>query len=117
VVDAAGKPVNDAFISAARESDAAGSTHSSVEATRWGDWDSDSVPVLTSTDGTFAVTKLAPGSYSLRAYRKGGGEAVAEHVAVGTTTRLQIKPPDRSTAPPRATAAPSPTSSRSRSRI
>ena len=54
----------------------------------WGDTDK---PVLTSTDGTFTVTKLAPGKYTLRAYRKGGGEAIAEHVAVGTTAKLQIK--------------------------
>lgn len=91
VVDAQGKPVSDAFISTARESDAAGAQASSVENTRgWGWGDSDK-PVLTSTDGAFVVKNLSPGNYTLRAYRKGGGEALAEHVAVGTTARLQIK--------------------------
>ncbi|MBS1119144.1 MAG: hypothetical protein H6Q90_1372 [Deltaproteobacteria bacterium] len=88
VVDAQGKPVADAFVSAARESDAAGAQKSSVQETRWS-WDER--PVLTSTDGLFSVGKLSPGSYTVRAYRKGGGEAVAEHVAVGTTAQLQLK--------------------------
>jgi len=88
VVDADGKPVADAFVSAARESDAAGAQKSSVGQTRW-NWNEQ--PVLTSTEGAFTVTKLSPGSYTVRAYRKGGGEAVAEHVATGATAKLQIK--------------------------
>lgn len=88
VVDSAGAPVSDAFVVAARESDAAGASGGNVEATRWS-WDQR--PVLTGTDGTFTVTKLARGTYTIRAHRKGGGEAVAEHVAVGTTAKLQIK--------------------------
>ncbi|MBA3451819.1 MAG: carboxypeptidase regulatory-like domain-containing protein, partial [Deltaproteobacteria bacterium] len=91
VVAPDGTPVSDAFISTARESDAAGAQDSSMGSTRgWGWGDSDK-PVLTGTDGTFVVTKLSPGKYTLRAYRKGGGEAIAEHVAVGSTTRLEIK--------------------------
>lgn len=91
VVAPDGNPVSDAFISTARESDAAGAQDSSMQRTRgWGWGDSDK-PVLTGVDGTFTVTKLSPGKYTLRAYRKGGGEAIAEHVAVGTTTKLEIK--------------------------
>jgi protocatechuate 3,4-dioxygenase beta subunit len=90
VVDADGKPVSDAFLSAARESDAAGAQQSNVTATRDWDW-GDEKPTLTNVDGTFTITKLSPGKYTVRAYRKGGGEAVAEHVAVGSTARLQIK--------------------------
>ncbi len=91
VVDASGAPVSDAFLSTARESDAAGAQDSGARGTRdwWGD---DQKPVLTGVDGAFVVGKLSPGKYTLRAYRKGGGEALAEHVAVGTTARLQIKP-------------------------
>ena len=89
VVDTAGAPVVDAFVSAARESDAAGAQKSSVQQTRWS-WDER--PVITATDGTFSVGGLSPGNYTVRAYRKGGGEAVAEHVAIGTTAKLQIKP-------------------------
>jgi len=88
VVDGTGAPVGDAFVSAARESDAAGAKNSSVGDTRWS-WDEK--PVLTSTDGAFAITKLPPGVYTIRAYRRGGGEAVAEHVAIGGTAKLQIK--------------------------
>jgi hypothetical protein len=88
-VDGGGKPVTDAFVSAARESDAAGNQRSSVGETRWS-WDDK--PVLTATDGTWAIPRLSPGSYTVRAYRKGGGEAVAEHVAVGTTAKLEFKP-------------------------
>ncbi|MBX3161351.1 MAG: carboxypeptidase regulatory-like domain-containing protein [Deltaproteobacteria bacterium] len=88
VVDTEGHPVSDAFVSAARESDAAGAQKSSVGETRW-NWDEK--PVITATDGTFTVGKLSPGAYTVRAYRKGGGEAVAEHVAVGGTAKLQIK--------------------------
>ena len=90
VTDPDGKPVSDAFVSSARESDAAGAQQSNVQSTRWF---GEERPIVTGTDGTFALTKLSsPGKYTLRAYRKGGGEAVAEHVAVGSTAVLQIKP-------------------------
>jgi len=92
VVDASGAPIADAFISAARESDAAGSNQSHAQQTRGWGWGDEDKPVLTGTDGAFTITKLAPGKHTLRAYRKGGGEAIAEHVAVGTTVRMQIKP-------------------------
>jgi len=88
VTDVDGKPVADAFLSAARESDAAGAQKTSVQETRWS-WDER--PVITSVDGTFALTKLSPGRYTVRAFRKGGGEAIAEHVPVGGTATLQIQ--------------------------
>ncbi|MBA3392872.1 MAG: carboxypeptidase regulatory-like domain-containing protein [Deltaproteobacteria bacterium] len=88
VTDTAGQPVADAFVSAARESDAAGAQQSSVQQTRWS-WDER--PVITSVDGTFTLAKLSPGRYTVRAFRKGGGEAIAEHVAIGATAKLQIK--------------------------
>ena len=91
VVDADGKPVGDAYLSAARESDAAGAQQSNVSATRDWDWGEEK-PTLTNVDGTFTISRLSPGKYTVRAYRKGGGEAVQEHVAVGQATRLQIKP-------------------------
>lgn len=89
VVDTANQPVTDAFISTVRESDAAGARASSVSESRW-QWDEK--PVLTGTDGSFVVEKLAPGNYTVRAHRRGGGEAIAEHVAVNGTAKLQIKP-------------------------
>ncbi len=91
VVAPDGTPVSDAFLSTARESDAAGAQSSSMGATRGWGWGDSHKPVLTSVDGTFTISNLSPGKYTLRAYRKGGGEAIAEHVAVGTTTKLEIK--------------------------
>ncbi|HEY4243891.1 MAG TPA: carboxypeptidase regulatory-like domain-containing protein [Kofleriaceae bacterium] len=91
VVDEKNQPVTDAYLSAARESDAAGARKSSVEQTR-GWWMSEDKPVLTGTDGAFTINELSPGKYTVRAYRKGGGEAVVEHVATGTPAHLQIKP-------------------------
>jgi hypothetical protein len=88
VVDVAGKPVGDAFITAARESDAAGATTSSAYKTRW-NWNEK--PVLTSPEGSFTLTNLAPGKYAIRAYRRGGGEAIAEHIAIGGTAKLTIE--------------------------
>lgn len=87
VVDAAGAVVSDAFVVAARESEAAGARRSTVVDTRWS---ADEKPVLTSTEGTFTIEALSPGNYTLRAFRKGGGEAVAEHVPVGGTAKLTI---------------------------
>ena len=91
VVDVAGAPVSDAYVSATRESDAAGAS-SRMQLARWGEWDDASRPVLAGTDGTFTISKLPPGKYTLRAYRRGGGEAFVEHIPVGGSAKLQIKP-------------------------
>ena len=89
VSDSDGSAVSDAFVSAARESDAAGAQRTNVSDTRWSWQDK---PVLTGVDGAFKLDKLSPGTYTLRAFRKGGGEAIAEHIEVGATAKLQIKP-------------------------
>jgi hypothetical protein len=89
VVDAASAPVSDAYVVAARESEGPGASSSEVARTRE-DWFGRNKPVLTATDGRFQLTRLAAGTYTVRAYRKGGGEAIAEHIAVGSNPRLQI---------------------------
>jgi Carboxypeptidase regulatory-like domain/PDZ domain len=89
VIDAASQPVPDAFVSWALETER--HVESAVASTR-AEWRSDARPVLTASDGSFQLTRLAEGRYTLRAYRKGGGEAIAEHVAIGATAKLQIKP-------------------------
>ncbi|HSR98653.1 MAG TPA: carboxypeptidase-like regulatory domain-containing protein, partial [Kofleriaceae bacterium] len=89
VVDAAGAPVSDAYVACARESGGPGGASSEVARTRE-DWSGRNKPVLTTTDGHFQLTRLTSGNYTVRAYRKGGGEAIAEHVAVGSSPRLQI---------------------------
>lgn len=83
VVDAGGKPLGDAFVVAAREGDGRVDTRP---------WLNDGSQVLAGVDGTFTITRLVAGSYTLRAYRTGGGEATIEHVPVGGRVRIQIKP-------------------------
>ncbi|HXU81181.1 MAG TPA: carboxypeptidase regulatory-like domain-containing protein, partial [Polyangia bacterium] len=85
-----GKPVTDAFVDAQRESESAAAAEG--EARRSMRWAWDRQPVLTDADGRFTLGSLSPGKYLVRAYRKGGGEASAEHVAVGTSVALVIKP-------------------------
>jgi len=88
-VDAAGNPITDAFVSAARESDAAGNQRSSIGETRW---TFDQRPQMTGTDGRFTLGKLSKGNYTVRASRRGGGEAYVEHIAVGASAQLVFKP-------------------------
>jgi protocatechuate 3,4-dioxygenase beta subunit len=90
VVDATGQPIADAYVLAARESDAAGAAQGG--GVRDAHWTWERRPVVTATDGTFTLIELAPGAYAVRAYRRGGGEAIAEHVAVGGHPRLVMKP-------------------------
>ncbi|MEJ7604527.1 MAG: carboxypeptidase regulatory-like domain-containing protein [Kofleriaceae bacterium] len=83
VVDATGAAIGDAYVSATRE-EAGESARGRVR------WSANDRPALTATDGTFVLDRLAPGSYTILATRRGGGEAVAEHVAVGSVTRLVL---------------------------
>ncbi|MEM6993766.1 MAG: carboxypeptidase regulatory-like domain-containing protein [Myxococcota bacterium] len=83
VVDEAGGPLADAYISVSRQSDSvtAGAGNARRQ-TRWS-WGTD--PVITDVDGQFTVKRLADGKYTIRAHRKGGGEGFVEDVAVGET--------------------------------
>lgn len=82
VVDSTGAPLGDAFVDATRMSDSAGaSARRGIESLRWG-WDRQ--PVLSDQDGSFELDELAEGDYIVRAYRKGGGEAIVEGVAAGS---------------------------------
>lgn len=90
VLDGAGKPIQDAFVAAARETDGPGGRGRGVYETRW-TWDTR--PNLTTADGSFTVPRLAAGKYTVRAYRRGGGEAIAQHVEAGSTVTLQIAAP------------------------
>jgi protocatechuate 3,4-dioxygenase beta subunit len=90
VVDEGGEPVADAFVSATRESDSAAATQGSGRGrARWSSWGRK--PVLTDDDGRFELPELAEqGRYTIHATRKGGGEALAEQVAVGSEVELAI---------------------------
>lgn len=89
VVDSNGAAITDAFVDAERESDSAAAEEGGARRSmRWG-WARS--PVLTDTDGGFAIEKLSPGTYMVRAFRKGGGEALVEHVKVGATVTVTIR--------------------------
>lgn len=90
VVDEGGEPVADAFVEAVRESDSAAKSEAGGRGrARWGSWSRK--PVLTDEDGRFELDALAEqGAYSVYASRKGGGEAIAEHVQTGSDVQLSI---------------------------
>jgi len=89
VRDESGGPVADAFIEATLESDSA--TAASGGAARNGRWASFwGTPHLSDPDGRFTLTDLSPGKHTLRAHRKGGGEAILEHVEAGSDIVLTI---------------------------
>jgi hypothetical protein len=74
VVDETGKPIDDAYVDLARESDGGDAKQEmAVSFMR--------APILTDVGGKFRVDKLPDGKYTVKAFRKGGGEAFVEHVA------------------------------------
>jgi protocatechuate 3,4-dioxygenase beta subunit len=88
VVDGRGGVITDALVDAERESGWPGAAR---EAVRSGGSGRPGRPIMTDTDGRFEIEKLAPGTYTLRAHRRGGGEALAEGVAVGAHADLTIR--------------------------
>ncbi|EYF01957.1 Hypothetical protein CAP_7575 [Chondromyces apiculatus DSM 436] len=90
VVDEGGAPVTDAFIHTMLDQEGGPSLPgASSPRARMGNWSPN--PVLTDPDGAFTVGNLGQGKYTLRAYRKGGGDAFAEHVSAGQTVTLTIR--------------------------
>ncbi|HET6612300.1 MAG TPA: carboxypeptidase regulatory-like domain-containing protein [Kofleriaceae bacterium] len=87
VLDEGGEPVNDAFIERQRETDSAQGSGWANLALRW---QVSGQPVLTDLEGKFSLTELSAGKYTVRAYRRGGGEAIAHHVATGSEVTLTI---------------------------
>ncbi|HEY0254632.1 MAG TPA: PDZ domain-containing protein, partial [Kofleriaceae bacterium] len=82
VVDESGQPIDDAFITVARERDEA----PAITYTRQDDQESLAVA------GTFSVRHLGKTKYTVRASRKTGGEAIAAHVSPGSDISLVIAP-------------------------
>ena len=83
VVDENQAPVVDAFVQAVREAE--GPELPSVPP-----WES-TAPVLSDREGAFALTHLAEGTYTVHAYREGGGSASVEHVKLGSTVTVAIQ--------------------------
>ncbi len=88
VRDQDGAPVIDAFIDATLESERAGAGGWAAHEGRFGSLQND--PTLTDQDGRFALAGLPTGKHTLRAHRKGGGEAILEHVEPGSDVILTI---------------------------
>ncbi len=89
VLDGQGNPVTDAFVDAERESDSAGATVGRAQRRLRSGWRRR--PELTDLEGRFVLKDLAEGPYTLRAYRRGGGEALLEHVKVGAEVTLKLR--------------------------
>lgn len=87
VVDGRGGAISDAFVDAEPDSDPDRGGSAGRELHGW--W---RAPVLTDSEGGFAIARLAPGTYTLRAYRRGGGEALVGGVAIGARVTLTIRP-------------------------
>lgn len=88
VRDADGGVVSDAFITARRESESAAAAPGDASFRRFRG--GGEAPLLTDSDGRFVVAGLRPGRYTLRAERRGGGEALLEHVEPGSDAVLTI---------------------------
>jgi len=93
VVDGSGTAVAEALVTWTREREASGKkgggSSDDARALRNG---FGSKPVSTDGSGAFAIGRLASGRYTLRAHRRGGGEVVVEHVAIGTNVTMTIVP-------------------------
>lgn len=83
--DRSGSPLADAFVLAERQPEDA-SDNRARATTR-----SSIPPVLTDLDGSFVLAGLAPGTYTVRAYRVGGGDAVSTNVRAGTEIELRLR--------------------------
>jgi len=91
VTDERGDAVTDAFVDAEREPDREGAAKGRGRAAlRWS-WGHRS-PVMTDNDGAFTLRGLPSGSYTVRAFRKGGGDTLHEGVRVGSDVALVLRP-------------------------
>ncbi len=93
VLDEGGAPVDDAFVTAQRASDSQNASVSQARSRLR--WAFNQQPMLTEADGSFTLENLGPGTYVVFAYRKGGGEALAENVELGANVELTIAPTGR----------------------
>ncbi len=79
VTDSSSSPITDAYVTAAHESAGSSDTYFN-----------DDNAVITRPDGSFTIRNLLPGSYKVKAFRKGGGQGFADHVAAGSFAKLTI---------------------------
>lgn len=84
VVDITNSPLADVYVQAYPEFAGGGQERSYLDR-----------PALTDADGRFAVTDLFPGSYTVRAYRRVGGESSVPHVETDRSIVISIGEPAR----------------------
>jgi protocatechuate 3,4-dioxygenase beta subunit len=89
VVDERGKAITDAFVGCERESEHGPYGRGAYRSPRWL---FDGTSTATDTDGGFVIDKLNPATYTVRAYRRGGGEGQVERVATGASVTVTIRP-------------------------
>lgn len=90
VIDDGGAPVVDAHVVAVREPESGGPEP--VDARTIARWAGGNNAVLVDQDGQFTIGRLTDGPYTVRAYRRGGGEAFAEHLRPGADVTLTLVP-------------------------
>ena len=79
VTDTSGSPIADAYVIATREVVGVPPAYFN-----------DDNAVVTRPDGAFAISHLTSGLYRVKAFRKGGGEGFAEHVAAGGVANITL---------------------------
>jgi len=89
VVDENGKAITDAFVGCEREPEDGPHGRGTYRAPRWL---FEGTSTVTDTDGGFVIDKLNPATYTVRAYRRGGGEGQVERVATGGSVTVTIRP-------------------------
>jgi membrane-associated protease RseP (regulator of RpoE activity) len=88
VRDARGRAIGDAFVEAVSERFPASERPEYFHRDDY----IENRPVVTNADGAFAIEALPVGTYTIRAWRRGGSSGITEHVSTGTTTTVQFKP-------------------------
>jgi hypothetical protein len=89
VVDERGKAITDAFVGCERQPEHGPRGRGAYRSPRWL---FDQTSTVTDADGGFVIDKLNPATYTVRAYRRGGGEGLVERVATGTSVTVTIRP-------------------------
>lgn len=90
VVDPEGNPAHDVFVEARRRADGPSGEASETRSLDRTDFGSHE-PVLVDAEGRFTIGKLAEGRYAVRAFRKGGGDTIAQSVVLGSDLTLVIE--------------------------
>ena len=88
VLEADGRPAVGVWVGARTE---VGVDEGDLESEAW--WGDGAPLVATTSTGAFELAGLGAGKHTLRAFRDGGGEAVAREVAVGASVTLRFQPP------------------------